>query len=373
MEKQSIIDYKKLEVKKVKRADEDIIALLKGTILGSEGGMRYTMRNTVERIKAYGDGLSFMALYRKGNLTGVIGLCRRMTLNRGMQYDTTYLRYLAMHSAFQTVNAPPKSRERLSAVEEGFKQKVFSMFNDPRYFTGEEHETPPPHVMYAYAESRNERSKNLVTQAGYEYIRSFLTVAFSRFNPKTFASVTRLKPEDEPAMARRLADYYADYCFYSDEFAFYDHRYYVLKKDGEIVAGVGAVPAEYRVVNIPGLWGWIMMKMLPRTPLFRRLFHPEKFRYVILNAIYCRKGYEALLPDLFESVCAAEGYNTALTWLDDHSELYQTLRANRRMGALNRMLNAKPGLVYAFFPALTTEETEKFYDSPAYISGFDFS
>ena len=87
----------------------------------------------------------------------------------------------------------------------------------------------------------------------------------------------------------------------------------------------------------------------------------------------CRKGSEALLPDLFESVCAVEGYHTALTWLDDHSELYQTLRANRRMGALNRMLNAKPGLVYAFFPGLTTEETEKFYDSPAYISGFDFS
>ena len=43
------------------------------------------------------------------------------------------------------------------------------------------------------------------------------------------------------------------------------------------------------------------------------------------------------------------------------------------MGALNRMLNAKPGLVYALFSGLTTEETEKFYDSPAFISGFDFS
>ena len=62
-----------------------------------------------------------------------------------------------------------------------------------------------------------------------------------------------------------------------------------------------------------------------------------------------------------------------MTWLDDHSWLYETLRTNRRMGALNRMLNAKPGLVYALFSELTPEETEKFYDSPAYISGFDFS
>lgn len=373
MEKKSILDYKRLEVQKVKGADEDIVALLKETVLGSEGGMRYSMQNTEERIKAYRDGLSFMALYRKNNLAGVIGLCRRMTLNHGVQYDSTYLRYLAMHSAFQTANAPRRKRERLSSLEESFKQKIISMFREPRHFTDEEQETPPPHVMYAYVESRNERSRNLINQAGYEYIRSFLTVAFSRFNPKTFTSVTRLKPEEEPAMARLLKDYYAGYCFYSDEFAFYDHRYYVMKKDGEIVAGVGAVPAQYRIVNVPGLWGWIMMKMLPRIPLFRRLFQPEEFRYVILNAIWCRKGSEALLPDLFESVCASEGYHTALTWLDDHSELFQTLRANRRMGAINRMLNAKPGLVYALFPGLTPEETEKFYDSPAYISGFDFS
>ena len=41
------------------------------------------------------------------------------------------------------------------------------------------------HIMYAFLESKNERSKNLVHQAGYEYIRSFLTVAFSRFSPKS--------------------------------------------------------------------------------------------------------------------------------------------------------------------------------------------
>ncbi|MCK7531805.1 MAG: hypothetical protein MZV63_12665 [Marinilabiliales bacterium] len=39
--------------------------------------------------------------------------------------------------------------------------------------------------MYAYIESKNERSKNLINQAGYEYIRSFLTVAFSRFSPRS--------------------------------------------------------------------------------------------------------------------------------------------------------------------------------------------
>lgn len=373
MEQESVLDYKKLEIKRIRKPDDDILSLLKATVLGSEGGMRYSMQNTEERIKSYGDGLSFLALYKKSSLKGVIGLCRRITINKGVKYDSTYLRYLAIQSAFQTERAPKHRREKLSQASESFKQKILSVIRDPQHATGEEHVNGHPHVMYAYVESRNERSRNMINQAGYEYIRSFLTVAFSRFDPKPDPDVTRLSPEEEPAMGRLLDEQYSGYCFYTNEFSFYDHRYYVLRRNGEIVAGVGAIPAQYRVVNVPGVWGWLMMKVLPRTPYFRRLFAPEEFRYVILNAIYCRPGSEDLLPDLFGAVCAAEGYNTALTWLDDHSSLYEILRTNRQMGTLNRMLNAKPGLVYASFTGLTPAETEKFYESPAYISGFDFS
>ena len=373
MTHESILDYKKLEVKKVEKADEEIIGLLKETVLGAEGGMRYSLQNTEERIKAYGNRLSFMALYKKNSLIGAIGLCTRKTLNCGVFYDSTHLRYLAIRSAFQTEDAPEHKSDKSSLVEDNFKQKILTLFRGPYNDETEPDETIVPHVMYAYVESKNERSKNLINQAGYEYIRSFLTVAFSRFNPKINPAVTRLRPEEESSMARLLEEQYRNYCFYSDEFSFFEHRYYVLKKDNEIIAGVCAVPARYRIVNMPGLWGWLIMKVLPVTPFFRRLFQPEEFRYIILNSIYCRRESEDLLPDLFGAVCAEEGYHTALTWLDDHSELYEILRTNRRMGALNRMLNAKPGLVYAYFSGLTQEETEKFYEYPAYISGFDFS
>jgi hypothetical protein len=116
-----------------------------------------------------------------------------------------------------------------------------------------------------------------------------------------------------------------------------------------------------------------MMKVLPGTPYFRRLFRPGEFRYLVFDAIYCRKGRESDLADLFESVCAEESFNTGLTWLDDRSELFDKLRTEVKMGALNRMLNAKPGLVYAKFINFSEEEKDLFYDAPAYISGFDFS
>ena len=385
MEQESILDYKKLELRLVNKADDEIVTLLENTVLGSEGGMQYSMQNIGERIISYGDGLSFMALYKKGSLAGVIGLCRRMTLNGGKEYDSTYLRYLAVSKAFQTQAVSTRRAEHLSHVEETFKHKLFSMFRQHGSFGGGAEsssgqtsgrtfgQATGPQLMYAYVESHNERSKNLIHQAGYEYIRSFLTVAFSRFKPVADRRVTKLSPAEEPAMSALLSGFYRNYCFYTDEFSFFNHGYYVMKVNGEIVAGVCAVPTSYRVVNVPGVWGWVMMKIMPKTPLFRRLFRPGEFRYLVLSSIYCRQGSEHLLPDLFESACAAEGYNTALTWLDDHSDLYESMRTNRRMGALNRILNAKPGLVYASFSGMEGEAKEKFYDCPAYISGFDFS
>jgi hypothetical protein len=124
---------------------------------------------------------------------------------------------------------------------------------------------------------------------------------------------------------------------------------------------------------MPGIWGWIMMKVLPGVPYFRRLFRPGEFHYLVFDAIYCKKGKEKELGNLFESACAAEEFHTGLTWLDDRSNLFDKMRTVVRMGALNRMLNAKPGLVYTKFINMTQEEKDRFYDAPAYISGFDFS
>jgi len=170
-----------------------------------------------------------------------------------------------------------------------------------------------------------------------------------------------------------LLGYYKDYSFFSTDYSFFGDRYYVLKEGDEIIAGVSAIPSVYKVYEVPGIWGWVMMSVLPKMPYFRRLFRPGEFRYLVFDAIYCKPGREELLADLFESACAAEGFHTGLTWLDDRSLLFDKIRTSVRMGALNRMLNAKPGLVYSKFINLTDKEKECFYDAPAYISGFDFS
>jgi hypothetical protein len=286
------------------------------------------------------------------------------------------LRYLAFHSVYQSdISWKRRNKEVVRPEKDDtFKQKTLEIFSKPHLLDLEQVNENDKHIMYAFIESMNERSKNLVNQVGYEYIRSFLTVAFSRFSPKPDSRVTKITSKEEKEKMRSLLlEYYRDHSLFSPDYAFYGDKYYVLKEGSEIIAGVNAIPSVYRIYDMPGIWGWIYMKVLPRAPYFKRLFLPEEFRHLVFDAIYCRKGKEDLLASLFESVCAVEGYYTGLTWLDDRSDLFDKLRSGVKMGALNRMLNAKPGLVYTRFLNFTEKEKEYFYDAPAYISGFDFS
>lgn len=375
MFEKKLLDYKGLEIRVSDYANEGIIDILNHAVQGSEGGLRFSLQNIEPRIAAYKNQIRFISLYKKNNVTGTVGSCFRISGQGMLKYPTSYLRYLAFQTVYQVDAGFRKRKKNIIKPEQddSFKQKTLDIFSKPHMLDLDDVFEGDKHIMYAFVESMNERSKNIVSQAGYEYIRSFLTVAFSRFSPKKDKRVVKLKEEEKTKMVSLLEEFYRDYSFFNSDYSFYGDKYYVLKEGNEIVAGVSAIPSVYKVYDIPGIWGWVIMKVLPKTPWYRRLFHPGEFRYIVFDAIYCKKGKENLLGKLFETVCAEEGFNTGLTWLDDHSELYDKIRTTIKMGALNRMLNAKPGLVYTRFINLTDKEKELFYSAPAYISGFDFS
>jgi hypothetical protein len=370
-----VYNYKDLEVRVSDHANDEILYLLDHTIQGSEGGMRYSLQNVSPRIDAYKDRIRFVSLYKKNQVTGTIGSCFRESRLAGRYYPSSYLRYLAIRTTYQLEPGWRKRRRQVIKPErdDSFKQKTLDIFSKPHLLDLQDVKEGDKHLMYTFLESMNERSKNLVSQVGYEYVRSFLTVAFSRFSPKKDKHVTKIKDEEKPVVRDLLSKYYADYSLFTTDYSFYGDKYYVLKEGDEIIAGVSAIPGVHKIYDIPGVWGWVIMNILPKVPYYRRLFSPGEFRYLVFDAIYCKEGREKILGTLFESVCAAEGYYTGLTWLDDRSRLYDKVRTEVNMGALNRMLNAKPGLVYIRFLNFEEPEKESFFEAPAYISGFDFS
>jgi hypothetical protein len=375
MSGKTILEFGGLEVKITNKANEGILDILNHAVQGSEGGMRFQLQNIDKKINAYGDQIRFVSLYKNNKITGTVGACFRMSGQGALAFPSTYLRYFAFQSVYQSDTRWQKGEKELIRQEpdDSFKRKTLDIFSKPHLLELPQVFEADKHIMYGFIESMNERSKNLVQQAGYEHIRSFLTVAFSRFNPKPDERVSKLQDAGKPGMLKMLLDFYRDYSFFSTDFVFYDDRYYVLREGDEIIAGVCAIPSAYKVYNIPGVWGWIIMKVLPGAPYLKKLFSPGEFKFLVFDAICCKKGREEVLPDLFEAVCAAEGFNTGLMWLDDRSTLYDKIRSGGRMGALNRMLNAKPGLVFTKFVNFRDEDKDRFYDVPAYISGFDFT
>ncbi|HEX2922216.1 MAG TPA: hypothetical protein VHO50_13720 [Bacteroidales bacterium] len=374
MAEKTILNSHGLEVRVSDEANEGILDILNHTVQGSEGGLRFSLQNPSERIKEYKNKIRFVSLYRKNKVTGTLGACFRITGQDNLRFHTTYIRYFAFNAVYQSETKVRKKEKtsKSDQSEESFKKRTLDLFSKPHLLDYPDISESDKHIMYAFVESMNERSKNIVHQAGFEYIRSFLTVAFSRFSPKKDNRVTKLEQVEKEKMKSILLDHYRGHSFYNTDISV-SGTYYVLKEKGKIVAGVNTIHGLYRIYGMPGIWGWVIMKVLPRMPLFKKLFLPDHFRYLVFDSIYCVPGKEELLGPLFESACASESYNTALTWLDDRHDFYDKLRTRVKMGALNRMLNAKPGLVYARFINFTESEKEPFYNAPAYVSGYDMT
>ena len=204
MFEKSVFNYKGLEVRVSDHATEGIIDILNHAVQGSEGGLRFSLQDVAKRIAAYKDQIRFVSLYKKNQITGTVGSCFRISGQGKLRYPTSYLRYLAFQSTYQSDKTWRKRiKEKIKPEkDDSFKQKTLEIFSKPHLLDLQDVFEGDKHIMYAFVESMNERSKNLVHQAGYEYIRSFLTVAFSRFSPVNDTRVSRLREMDKPEMER---------------------------------------------------------------------------------------------------------------------------------------------------------------------------
>jgi hypothetical protein len=75
MFEKTILTFHGLEVKVSDHANEGIVDILNHAVQGSEGGMRFQLQNVDQRIKAYGNQIRFVSLYKKNKITGTVGAC----------------------------------------------------------------------------------------------------------------------------------------------------------------------------------------------------------------------------------------------------------------------------------------------------------
>ena len=282
MAERVIFSVRDLKVKVSSETNEEINALLSSTIVGSEGGMQYTMRNIGARIANYGQSIRFISVHLKTSLAAVIGTVYRQCSLRETHHHCTYLRFLSFRQQYQTEKfvAGQGRRKAENDREDSFRNQTLRIFGKPHLFDYADVDENSKHLLYCFVEGKNKRSQNLIKHAGFQYLRSFCTIPFSRFRPKSDPRVTVANSDDYSEVLAQLRDFYSSYSFYFDQFVFHADSYYVLRENGRIIAGLSAVPTEYVIRNVPGAGGWIMMNILPFAPFFKRLFNPGLFRFV---------------------------------------------------------------------------------------------
>lgn len=331
------------------KPDLKIIDLLKRTCWGTKE-TTYQHQDTEQNIMKVPDPL-FFSLKKEDKLIGTCCFSKRSIHKNNHTIDFWYSRYFSID---------PKNQGGI------FGNMILK--NIRTYFEKEIH---TPSVFYAYVDASNTRSHKLLNHIGFEKIRSFETLTFSRLYPKKHKAAQMLLQPDKQIMLDLLQEAYKNYELAHFDLRFFDGNYFIFKIEHEIVAGIRVNKAHWIVRHLAGFSGKMIMTCLPYIPVLSRLFNPKDFRFAAFDGIYSKAGYEKEFFQLMESVCAIHKVSTGLTWMDTQSSLYNRLKTADGWGIMDKLKEQIPAYVVAAFKHVSKEEQQKLRERAVYISAND--
>lgn len=349
-------------------APQSVIDLLKSTVIGTEGSL-YQLLDTENKIHQL-DQPNFYFIERNNKAIANITICQRSITCKGIINEGLYLRYFAFDPIFQGGTA--KRKERNSILDKELN-KIFDSGN-LNETTNEIKST----IFWAYIDPQNLKSFNMNERFNFETIGAFKTIAFSRFFPKKISGVERIKKtarledrENQAEVLRLINDFYKEYAFVFDAQLFRNDNFFVYKVNGEIVAGVQANPSNFKLVSLPGLFGKLMLKVVPFVPLLRRIINPKRHKFLATEALFWKPGHEDKLSDFLSGVLAETQHHSLLIWEDVNANKISKL--NLKWGALQKLKANNEINIVAKFIHLDNEKIEAIKSAPKYLSGFDMT
>ena len=356
------LPYKYLSVTHV--PPDSLVQLLEDTVYGTPGkGLLYQHCQVREKVKNISHP-NYVSIVKNNRVIGTACFCKKESSIGRANLDLLYVRFFTFKDVFRTkqVNSKPKGNK------EGLLKKEINNLLNGFEFT----ELKSKACFYAFLEAKNERSLNLCESFDFKPVRAFSTAVFSRFYPKKQTNVEPCKLSDKALIIKLLKDKYAAFNMVSFENLFFNNSYYVLKDAvGNIIAGAQANTEHWKIRDLPGLEGKIILSVFPHIPLVKTVFNPD-YRFLSFEAIYVKKGHEKGLEILFEAILAEKNIKSAMMWFDSKSFLKDALD-QIKMGMLNKFAKDKNGVIAV--KCLNFDETElRLMETlPAYISAFDLT
>jgi len=364
-----LIQYRSLSITHEPVALPDVKEAIANTVLGNPGGLRYRQLDALRKIDEI-KPLHFFPLRKDGELISVLALAERITNHGHSSYFTNYVRYVSFNPAYSVKNLTQPGLQRIgnSMIKESMKKH-----SETFPFTLQNHAAvKDKRIYHAFVEESNLRSLNF-TEFFFEKIRKFTVIPYSNLFPGYDERVSKISPADLPELISILKKKYENHTFFFLEQDQLPAYYYVLKENGRIVAGVKARQANWKIVALKGIGGWLVKYVLPYTPVFSRILKPSKFTFLTFDTLFCEPGSEHLLSTLFSSVCQLSKVYAALIYSDSEDPVRQQVLRSGNLGLINKMFGDFRGIVMARFVNFTDGEKRAFFNSPSYISGYDLT
>ena len=371
-----LLKYLKLSISVEEEPGNDVKELLADTVLGTPGRLRYRYTSFNTKLPFLGH-IYFIVLKKSGKLLGCIAFSKRDTYYQGSAVNSWYIRYFSISAPFRSKSYKQKRGKRQEKErpqrDNMLKLTVQEFFDDPTKLDKQLGRDPAGNLVYAYVERENIRSWNFTELIGFETVGRIHTSFFSRFNPKKDPHVhTPGKPEFD-AILSHLREFNKEHTFYTEQNIFLNDNYLVWREDGEIVAGCQANPEVWKLMEYHGFFNKLFLKVLIRLPILSRRFDPGYLKFIALEGIWYKAGFEKCLLRLFESACAHHDLYLAIIWLDSKSHLYTTIRHLGQLGIIDKFLKPAVGDIRVKFIQWKEEDKRYYYEHPSYISCFDMT
>lgn len=329
----------------------EAIEFLDSISWGSEGAV-YEHKNTPENFKFITNPY-LISITEDEKIMGTAVFCNPRVTVAGQSFNYYYTRYFASSPVIRGRGVIKRlAIQVMSSVREGETEKT---------------------IFVGFVEKGNKSSYKVSESAGYRNIGTIKTVGFSRFFPKKSSNIQQVKNETEKKeIIELLKNQYRQHALVQFDYLFIKDNYYMIKENDKIVAGCQFHKAHWVVNKMPGLMGKIILNVVPRIPLFNKLFNPKKFEFLAFEGIYFKPGKEKFLHELFEGLLAKEKLKSALFWMGEKCPWYRTLNQYGRSGLINKFVKGSDVYIMASYQNMTPEEVHAAENSPLYASGFDY-
>lgn len=351
----------------------ELIEHIETTYLGTPGGLQYHHTTGIPKLRAIRN-CYFVFLRRSGNMLGSIGYVLRDTKTGDKIHKTWLIRYFSVKAPLRTEKKSRKEikKRALNDRSVSMLKDITHIFHDnPERLIDLEIKEIPKAVIYGLVEKKNDRSRNFAEIGGFSKTGSIESFMFSRLRQRKNIAVERLAKDDIPAMKKLLEEFYNDHAFYFDEYLFRNDSYFVLRENGEIVAGLQANEEIWEIKTIGSEFLDTLIKFITRIPLIGKRFKYEKMRFLGIEGLFFRKGHESAIYKLLEGVLTLKEQYLALLIMDIKSPEFKVFKERKKLGPVNTFLGSFDADIYTKFFSFDEKEKEETLERPVYISIYD--